>query len=120
MQTEWGTISWQTYSPELIEHLQASSQAIYIDFTAAWCITCQVNKKVVFGSEQAVRFLIENNVAFVKGDWTNANPIVTQALESFGRQSVPLNVVYPAGAESDPVMLPSVLTPQIVIDAFQP
>lgn len=110
---------WEPYSPERIEALRAEGRPIYIDFTAAWCATCQVNKRLVFGSEEVRAKIRELNMALVKGDWTRRDPVITKALESFDRAGVPLNVLYGKGPDAPPKVLPEVLTAGIVLEAFK-
>jgi thiol:disulfide interchange protein DsbD len=110
---------WEPYSPERIEALRAEGRPIYIDFTAAWCATCQVNKRLVFGSEEVRAKIKELNMALVKGDWTRRDPVITKALESFDRAGVPLNVLYGKGPDARPKVLPEVLTAGIVLEAFK-
>lgn len=114
---EWGQ-RWLPYSDSLIKDLQGSRRAIYLDFTAAWCITCQVNKKIVFSSDEVRKLLVEKNIALVRADWTSKSPNIGQGLRRFGRESVPLNVIYPAGPGSFTI-LPTILTPETVLDAIR-
>jgi thiol:disulfide interchange protein DsbD len=89
-----------------------------VDFTARWCVTCQANKDVVFHSTKRVldEFAREK-VALVRADWTSNDPAITAELARFGRSSVPFDLLYLPG-RADPVVLPSVLTPAIVLDAL--
>ncbi|MCI5064643.1 thioredoxin family protein [bacterium] len=110
---------WLTFSPTTVETLLNEGRPVYIDFTAAWCITCQVNKRVIFGSEELREEFRERNVALVRGDWTNEDPLITAELEKFERLGVPLNVLYDPKYPSEPTVFPSVLTPQIVREALE-
>lgn len=107
---------WEPYSEARVNELVSSGRIVYIDFTAEWCITCQVNEARVFGSASVRQLLTAKNVAIVKADWTSSNPIITQALKRYGRNSVPLNVILTKG--SRPEILPNVLTPGIVLEAL--
>jgi len=110
-------LNWLPYSPELVEQLRAEGRIVYIDFTATWCATCQWNKWRVFGSEQVLKTFKANNIATVKGDYTHRDPVITQALERYGRAGVPLNVLYlPNQAEGK--VLPELLTPEIVLESL--
>lgn len=106
---------WIPFSPEKITSLRAEGKAVFVDFTASWCITCQVNKRVALNQADVVARMKASNVVRMKADWTKKDPIITEALASFGRNGLPLNVIYPAVGE--PEILPEVLTPSIVIAA---
>lgn len=108
---------WEAYSEARVNELVSSGRTVYIDFTAEWCITCQVNEARVFGSTDVRQMLMAKNVALVKGDWTSSNPVITQALKRYGRNGVPLNVILAKGRK--PEILPNVLTPGIVIEALK-
>lgn len=124
-------LEWIEFSPTTLESLKRSGRPIYLDFTAKWCLTCQLNKKVVFSSDAVLSLLKEKNVALVRGDWTSRSAEIAAALEKFGRISVPMTVIYPAknkrslfsidnqgDKESSPIILPPILTPQLVIEAL--
>jgi thiol:disulfide interchange protein DsbD len=110
-------LTWEPWSAERVEAALAANRPVYVDFTARWCATCQVNKRVVFGSSQVLKTFRERNVAALKADWTNQDPAITAELARFGRSAVPFNLVYlPGGAE--PRVLPEVLTPGVVLDTL--
>ena len=111
-------LTWEKWSPEKVAQLQDEGRTIYVDFTARWCATCQVNKRVVFGSEEVVKTMLKDDVALLKADWTSEDPTITAALESFGRSAVPFNVIYSPKLEK-PIQLPEVLTPGMVLDALK-
>ncbi len=110
-------MTWHPYSPETIESLRADGRPVFVDFTAAWCLTCQVNKRRVLTTESVQNAFDEKNVALVRADWTNRDPEITNALESHGRSGVPVYVLY-AGDGSEPTLLPEVLTEDIVLNAL--
>ncbi len=88
---------------------------VFINFTAAWCITCQVNEAVALNKASTAKLFSANNVSYLKGDWTNEDPAITQKLEQYGRSGVPLYLLYRPGSESQPAtVLPQVLTEAIV------
>ena len=97
-----------------IEARVASGEPVFINFTAAWCITCLANDRSTLSTDRVQEFFDANGVAYVKADWTNADPTITAVLERFGRNGVPLYVYLPVDGE--PVVLPQILTPGIVID----
>ncbi|MEM9445802.1 MAG: thioredoxin family protein [Verrucomicrobiota bacterium] len=108
---------WQDYTPSLVTSLRENNEPVFIDFTAAWCVTCQVNKKVALRTEEVEARFDELKVQRIKADWTNKNPEITKALESYNRSGVPLYVLYAPGRDK-PILLPEILTPQIVLDAL--
>lgn len=114
-----GDIVWEPWSTERVAQLRAEGRPIYVDFTARWCATCQANKKIVFGSSEVENYFREHKVATLKADWTNANPLITAELARWNRSAVPFNLVYLAG-KREPTPLPEILTPGIVLGAFQP
>jgi len=112
-------LTWEKYSPDRVTELQREGRLVYVDFTASWCLTCQVNKRVVFSSDEVLTEVSKNNVALLRGDWTQRDPVVTRALESFGRSGVPLNVIYFPNSSREALVLPTVLTPGIVLEALR-
>lgn len=102
---------------ETVAAHRAAGRPVFLNFTAAWCITCLANERSTLATDGIQRFFTERGIEQVKADWTNADPAITAALEGFGRNGVPLYVYYPPGGE--PVLLPQVLTPAIVMDAVQ-
>ncbi len=110
-------IVWEKWSPETVARLQAEGRLLYVDFTARWCATCQSNKALVFSSEAVRDRFGQLGVVPLKADWTSQDPVITQALESFGRSAVPFNLIYAPG-HAEPVILPELLTPEIVLDAL--
>jgi len=113
-----GDIVWEPWSAERVAQLRAEGRPIYVDFTARWCATCQANKKVVFASSEVKNYFRDRKVATLKADWTNANPLITAELARWNRSAVPFNLVYVTGAR-EPTPLPEILTPGIVLGAFQ-
>ena len=105
------------FQMETVAAHRAAGRPVFLNFTAAWCITCLANERSTLGTDGIQRFFTERGIEQVKADWTNADPAITAALEGFGRNGVPLYVYYPSGGE--PVLLPQVLTPAIVMDAVR-
>jgi thiol:disulfide interchange protein/DsbC/DsbD-like thiol-disulfide interchange protein len=110
-------IVWEPWSAERVAQLREAGRPIYTDFTARWCATCQANKKVVFASDAVKRYFRDHKVATLKADWTNADPRITAELARWHRSAVPFNLVY-LPANSEPKALPELLTPGIVLRAF--
>lgn len=103
----------QAFSPERLASLRASGQPVFIDMTAAWCITCLVNERVTLNSARVQATFAQKHVAYLKGDWTNRNQAITQFLREHGRDGVPLYVYYPPHGEGK--ILPQILTPDLVL-----
>ena len=102
------------YSEEALAALIQAGRPVYLDFTASWCVTCQVNKKVVFSSNEVLEIIKSKNVALMRGDWTKQDPTITKALKKYERAGVPLNILYRPG-ETAPVVFPSLLTAGTVL-----
>ncbi len=105
------------WAPGLPEKLAAEGRTVYVDFTARWCATCQVNKRLVFSSPEVREYFAEHEIVIVEADWTRRDELITAELARHGRFAVPFNVIYAPGR--DPVELPTVLTPGIVLDALR-
>ncbi len=108
--------AWEPYTPARIAELRAQGKPIFVDFTATWCITCQVNKRVALTRPEVEKRFAELGVVRIKADWTLQDKAITEALASFGRNGVPLYVYYPKNGE--PKVLPEVLTPTVVLDVI--
>src|SRR5262249_28281277 len=107
---------WQPYSAEKVAELTGTGRAVFVDFTAAWCVTCQVNKRLVLNTADVRDAFTAHNVALVRADWTRRDPAITAALAALGRNGVPVYVLYRPG--KDPLLLPEVLQKGSVIDAL--
>ncbi|MFN9068902.1 MAG: protein-disulfide reductase DsbD family protein [Bdellovibrionales bacterium] len=100
---------WTDYSPDKLKAALDSGQSVFIDFTAAWCITCQVNKKLVLDTPEADLIFKDANILRMRADWTNYDPQITLALKKLGRNSVPVYAFYTTGGLT-PQILPQILT----------
>jgi len=109
-------IDWQPWSSAAVDAQRAAGRPVFVDFTAAWCISCQVNKRVALDTAAVSARFAQLGVVPLKADWTRYDPAITQALAGFGRSGVPLYVYYPPGAP--PQLLPAVLTPGAVLQAL--
>lgn len=109
---------WEAWTPGRVEELRAEGRPVFIDFSARWCLTCQVNERVALASPQVRRAFRARGVALLKADWTDRSEGIAAALAGYGRAGVPLYVLYAPGA-SQPVLLPEVLTPGIVLAALE-
>ena len=110
------TDPWQPFTPARVAELAAANKPVFIDFTAAWCVTCQVNKRLVLNDIDVRKAFAASGVELVRADWTRRDPAITQALAALGRQGVPVYVLYRPGKE--PLLLPEVLSHQTVLDAL--
>jgi thiol:disulfide interchange protein DsbD len=113
------SVEWLDYSPELVEQLRSEGKPVFIDFTAAWCVSCQANKKLVLNTKKIQSAFTQNKVSLIKADWTAQQEPITSVLASYGRNGVPLYVLYGNGADAPPQILPELLTKRIVIDALK-
>jgi thiol:disulfide interchange protein DsbD len=111
---------YQTWSPEKLARLRAEGKPVFINMTAAWCISCLANEKAALSTDQVKQFFKDNNVIYLKGDWTNYDNDITEYLKEFGRSGVPLYVFYPADQTKPPVVLQQVLTPSVIINTITP
>ena len=91
---------------------------VFVNFTAAWCITCKVNEINALDVDAVKLAFKDNAVTYLKGDWTNEDPAITSALQEYGRTGVPLYLLYAKG-ESRATVLPQILTPGIVLNALE-
>jgi len=106
---------WEKFSPERIAELRSQGKPILVDFTAKWCLICQANHLVLSTNNVQGR-LEELGVVKMKADWTKSDPVITEELRKFGRNGVPLYLLYGPDPSQPPEVLPQVLTPDIVID----
>ncbi|WP_290143919.1 thioredoxin family protein [uncultured Parasutterella sp.] len=104
------------WSPQAVENALKAGKPVFVDFTASWCVTCQANKIAVLDREDIREAFKQHGVVFLVADWTNQNPDITQALESFGRSGVPLYILYSPDGKT--TVLPELLTKNIVIEAL--
>ena len=109
--------AWQPWSPAAVSSYQAQGRAVFVDFTASWCLSCQVNERVALDQPQVRQAFANDHVVLLRADWTRQDPAITQALAALGRSGVPVYALYVPG-ESAPRLLPQVLTPGIVTDAL--
>jgi thiol:disulfide interchange protein len=103
-------LSWQAWSPQRQASLIAEGRPVFVDFTAAWCVTCQYNKRTTLADASVLADLSTKNVALLRADWTRRDPLVTAALASLGRNGVPVYAIYKNG------QAPQVLTEILSVD----
>jgi thiol:disulfide interchange protein len=117
--TRQAASEWEPFTPALVAQYRAQGRAVFVDFTASWCLSCQVNERVILDSNAVKQHLKDSGVALVRADWTNQDAAITKALAALGRSGVPTYAIYPADPAAQPHVLPEVLTQGIVIDALQ-
>jgi thiol:disulfide interchange protein len=103
------TNGWQAWEPGKVDQLLATGRPVFVDFTAAWCVTCQLNKKTTLNNAEVLADFNAKKVQLLRADWTRRDPAITQALAALGRQGVPVYVLYPPG--SAPVVMSEILSP---------
>ena len=106
------------WTKDIENELRSESQAYLINYTAAWCITCQANDKVALSRPNVKKFLKENNIEYIVADWTNKNKDILDALNMYGRSGVPLYVYWKPGMQKSEI-LPAILSETIVLDALK-
>jgi thiol:disulfide interchange protein DsbD len=112
------TSVWQPWSVEKVAQAHANGQAVFIDFTAAWCVTCQVNKQTTLRDPQVLQAFADKKVVLLRADWTRQDPAISSALNQLGRSGVPVYVLQAPGKA--PQLLSELLTPTLVLAALAP
>lgn len=110
------SVNWVKYDRDVVDQARAKGQSVFVDFTAAWCITCQLNKKTVLETDVVQALFQSNDVLTMRADWTNQDPVITKALAEFNRNSVPVYLFYSKGAEAQ--ILPQILTINMIESLF--
>lgn len=106
---------WQAYTPELLQSLRDQGRPVFVNLTADWCLTCLANERMTLDTQTIETLFHENNVATLKGDWTNTDPQITKLLEEYGRSGVPLYLWFPANRDGKADVLPQLLTKDMVV-----
>jgi thiol:disulfide interchange protein DsbD len=107
----------QAWTPERVAALQAEGRPVFVNFTAAWCITCLANERVALSRQEVKDAFAELKVVYLKADWTNRNSQIAMALAEQGRAGVPLYLFYPGAKGAQPEILPQLLTPDMIVAA---
>jgi len=106
------------WTQEQLNEVRGSNQAVFVDVTADWCITCIANERAVLKNAKVSAAFKENGVAYMVADWTHYNPEIGQYLQKYGRNGIPFYIVYPADQRQDPIILPQILTTSVVLEAL--
>jgi thiol:disulfide interchange protein DsbD len=109
---------WRVWSQDAVEKTLDEGKPVFVDFTAAWCLSCKVNERVALDTDAVKKAFADKKVVLFKADWTHADPEITQALRRYDRDGVPLYLLYSPADKAQPQVLPEVLTPGIVLDAI--
>ncbi len=109
----------EAFSPTRLAALRAEGRPVFVNMTAAWCVTCLVNERVAISSDPVRRAFAAHKVAYLKGDWTRQDPAISAFLREYGRDGVPLYVYYPPH-DGRPVVLPQILTENAVLEELNP
>lgn len=108
---------WEAWSPDKVARAREAGP-VFVNFTAAWCITCKVNESVALNSQRVRDAFNEAGVTYLKGDWTNEDPEITRALAEYNRSGVPLYLMYPRG-QGRAEVLPQILTESTILEAIE-
>ena len=113
-----------SFSENTYKQALNSNNPVFVNMTAAWCITCKINEKVTLNTQKVKTLFADNNVMYIKGDWTNRDDQITRYLNTYNREGVPLYVFYgkpdDKGNRPDPAILPQILTQKIVENTVNP
>ena len=114
-----GGREWVTFTPQKLEATVRAGKTVFLDFTAAWCLTCKANEKAVIDSGEVQSKFDELGVVTMVGDWTQRDPQISRMLRRYGRSGVPFYAVFPAGRPDDPIVLPEVINRSMVVEALE-
>ena len=111
------SFNYVEWNENIENEYQNKNQAYLINFTAAWCITCQTNDKIALSRPNIKEYIYKNNIEYIIADWTNKNDDILKTLESYNRNGVPLYIFWKPGMKESKI-LPAILTEQILLDSF--
>ncbi len=109
---------WQAFAPDRLQAELEQGHPVFVDFTAAWCLTCKFNEANVLESQEVREAFQRRGVVKLRADWTNGDPVITKLLQQFGRPGVPLYVLYP-GKSEEPIVFPELLTKSMVLEKLE-
>jgi DsbC/DsbD-like thiol-disulfide interchange protein/cytochrome c biogenesis protein CcdA len=116
--SEKTALAEEPFTQARLDELNAAGRPVFVNLTAAWCITCKVNERVALKSSAVAEAFQKQGITYLKGDWTRANPEITDLLRRFGRAGVPLYLFYP-GHGQEPRVLPQILTAGLVVEEIK-
>ncbi len=109
---------WQAFTPERLQAELEQGHSVFVDFTAAWCLTCKFNEANVLETSAVREAFHRHAIVKLKADWTNGDPVITKLLQQFGRPGVPLYVLYP-GKSEEPIVFPELLTKSMLLEKLE-
>jgi thiol:disulfide interchange protein DsbD len=110
--------NYEVYSDARLAALREQGKPVFVNMTAAWCITCLVNERVALSAEPFLAAMADKGVTYLKGDWTNNDPAITEVLKRYETSGVPLYLMFPADASKPAEVLPQILTEGTMLDAL--
>jgi thiol:disulfide interchange protein len=117
--TKPSKLSWQEFSQESLNKALASGRPVFVDFTADWCLTCKTNERFAIDTARVRDAFSKMDVVMLRADWTHGDPIITEVLKKHGRAGVPMYLFYPGGKDREPVLLPELISSQMVLDTLK-
>jgi thiol:disulfide interchange protein len=111
-------LRWEPFTPAAVEKYRSEGKPVFVDFTASWCLSCQVNERVVLNRADVQERLKKSGVVLMRADWTQHDEVIAQTLAQLGRSGVPTYALYPGSSSGAPHLLPEVLTPGILFEAL--
>lgn len=111
-------IAWQPYSDVTLKRARDINQAVFIDFTADWCVTCKVNETFAIETQEVAKAFKAHNILPLKADWTRSDKEITEALARYNARGVPLYVYYPSQPNAEPIILPNLVTSSLLVNTF--
>jgi thiol:disulfide interchange protein DsbD len=117
--TQESSDGWQPWTPAAVDQALAQNKPVFVDFTAAWCLSCKVNEQVALETDAVRQAFAQKKVALFRADWTHSDPTISAVLEKYHRDGVPLYLLYSPAAKDSPQILPEVLTPGTVLEALR-
>lgn len=108
-----------SYSPATLQELRGQGRSVFLNLTADWCITCLANERITLSRDSVQQAFADADIIYMKGDWTNQDPEITRLLQQYQRSGIPLYLLFPPSSGDEAIILPQVLTPEIVINAIR-